>query len=463
MRRTGASAYAAQTAGGVDQHDLALAVLSALRRHDDDPNDDSGGWTLPVTVAQEVGAATEAIVREFHVLADVGEVDLNERVGHLHERARISSRGRARLKRLADAKRVAALRPSPELPAEPRTFQNDVFISHASKDVAYVDPLVAEFERRGLKVWYDRERMGHGDAMLELINDGLRSSRCGVIIASPHYFGKVYTTPEISALLHVAVRDHARKVLPILYQMSQDELLNVHPVLANHINIEASAHELPEVARMVKAAVVPPDAARLAETVALDTAMADSVRRARELGGSPYTPGIHDAPFDALPEQPHLLSLRPQIQIVWYDPDQRDGHPSISWALTNVGAGKARGVAVFLPGIASYDVGTLQVGDSKDERRRFDDRYAYFEIMKPPLQAIVEFADEHGNLYREYAAVSASFKWHDSPADYKSTAFGHPYPVSGRIVTPDDDRDRFFLTAPTWNTEATGSQWPFGL
>jgi hypothetical protein len=129
-----------------------------------------------------------------------------------------------------------------------------------------------------------------------------------------------------------------------------------------------------------------------------------------------------------------------------------------------VGAGDAREVSVFLPGIASYDAGALAVGESKEERRRFDDRYAYHEIMKPPIQAIVEFADIHGNVYREYANVTASFKWRDNPADYETTAFGHAYPVSGRIVQPDVDRDRFFLTAPTWNPDAAGGPWSgFGL
>lgn len=461
-RFTGLGRCAGRKAVRVDQHDFALAVLSALRRHVDDPNDEGRGWTLPVTVAHEVGAATEAVLDEYHLLANAGEVELNERLGGIGTRARISSKGRSRLARLAEAKRAAALQVSAQpVMTAPRIFEYDVFMSHASEDVAYADPLVAELERRGLKVWYDRDRMGHGDAMIELINEGLRSSRCGVILASPSYFTKVYTKPEIGALLHFAMRDRVRKVLPVLYQMSQDELLDVHPVLANHINIEARAHDLPDIARMVQAAVVPADAARLAEPVALDAAMAVALRQARELGASPFVPGMHDAPYDALPEQPHLLAVRPHVQIAWYEPDASDGHPSISWTLTNLGSGEARDIAVFLPGIAAYDAGALAVGESSDERRRFDDRYAYYEIMKPPLQAIVEFADVHGNVYREYADVSASFKWHDSPADYKTTAFGHPYPVSGRIVQPDSERDRFFLTSPTWNPDAM-TRWPFG-
>jgi hypothetical protein len=68
--------------------------------------------------------------------------------------------------------------------------------------------------------------------------------------------------------------------------------------------------------------------------------------------------------------------------------------------------------------------------------------------MKPPVQAIVEFADVHGNVYRQYADVDAAMKWHDLPAEYETTQFGHPYPVSRRIIEPDAENDRFFLVAP---------------
>jgi TIR domain len=449
----------------VDERKLSLAVLSALRRQTEDRQGNGRGWTVPVTVAREIGTTTETVLDELHALYCRGEVELNERAAGVATMARISVKGAARLTRVAKAMRAAVLRPHDGTAARRPNFSYDVFLSHASEDAGpFADTLLAELQQRGMRVWYDGERIGHGTAMIEEINDGLRSSRCGVIVASPHYFKKTYTRPELSALLNAAMRDDARKVLPVLYEMTQDELFVVHPILANHINIEAAKHDPSDIARMVEAAVMPQDEARLAEPVALNATTALELRRARELGASPFAPGMHDAPYDALPEQPHLLGVRPLIQVAWYEPDETDGHPSIAWTLANVGAGEARDVAVFLPGIASYAVGALAVGENKDERRRFDDRYAYHEIMKPPIQALVEFADVHGNVYREYANVTASFKWRDNPADYETTSFGHAYPVSGRIVQVDVDRDRFFLTAPTWNPDAAVRPWSgFGL
>jgi TIR domain-containing protein len=432
----------------LNERDLSLAVLAVLRQRLDDTSDDYKGWTLPITVALAIGAEPANVVDEFHVLASDGEVDLNEKIGGLHTLAKITSRGIARLAKLAKAKRAAATRPTVTPKTAGEAYRYDVFVSHASEDTDdFVEPLVAELKRRGVTSWYDRERMTYGDAIIQRMRDGLRDSRCGVIVASPHYFGKTFTTPELNALLMRALADERRKVIAVLYQMNGRELSDADPILATHMYIDAAQYDPAEIAAFIHAAVSP-DAERLAAAVALDGTADTDVRRARELGVSPFSPGTHDAPYDALPEQPHLAAFRPRIEIAWYPPAHKDGHPTISWTLLNAGAGDARDVNVFLPGIASYDAGALAVGEQRDETRRFDDRYAYHEIMKPPIQAVVEFADAHGNVYREYADVQAGARWNETPADYTTTQFGHAYPVSGRIVHPDAEHDSFFLTAP---------------
>jgi len=366
-------------------------------------------------------------------------------------RAKITAAGKARLERLADAKRTAALRPDGGVPTPAHVFEYDVFVSHASEDSAdFVDALVAELNRRKLKVWYDRERMSRGDDMIARINDGLRASRCGVIVASPRYFAKVYTKPEISALLHFAMRDESRKVLPVLYQMNQDDLLAVHPVLANHVNIDAAQYDPAEIARIIHAAVTPPDAAELNRP--LFSALGSIIWGIGVLGTSfaclPLSRYESRVPYDALPGQPHLLGVRPLIDIEWYEPDSAGGYTCLAWSVTNSGNGEAHDIAVFLPGIASYRIDALPVGASKRERLRFDDRYAYHETIEGDDRAVIEFTDAHGNLYRTYATVDASANSDRGPARYKTTTFAGPIPVSGRIVRPDPEHDRFLLTAP---------------
>ncbi|HEY5022579.1 MAG TPA: toll/interleukin-1 receptor domain-containing protein, partial [Gemmatimonadaceae bacterium] len=428
--------------------DLNVSVLEVLRRRLDDTSDDQKGWTLPITVALALSADANSVLTEFHVLAAADEADLNEQIGGLHTFARITSKGITRLAKLARAKRAVATGPTVVPAATDATYKYDVFVSHASEDTeGFVEPLVGELKRCGVSSWYDRERISHGDSIIRRMNEGLRNSRCGVIVASPDYFGKMFTEPELDALLMRVLADEQRKVIAVLYRMGQRELAEANPILATHIYIDAAQYHPVEIARFIQAAVSP-ELARLSEPAALDSTVDKDVRRARELGASPFSPGTHDAPYDALPEQPHLVTFRPRIDIAWYDPVTKAGQRTITWTLTNVGVGGAWDVNVFLPGIASYAAGGLAAGELREDTRRFDDRYAYHEHMKPPIQAIVEFADIHRNVYRQYANVSAGPHWNDVPASYETTQFGHPYPVSGRIVQPDTERDRFLLMAP---------------
>lgn len=168
------------------------------------------------------------VLDEFHVLAADGEVVINEKIGGLQTMAKINSSGIARLATLAKAKRAAATRPTVAPKKAGGTYVYDAFVSHASEDAEdFGDPLVDELDRRGVTVWYDRDRMTYGDAIVQRMKDGLRDSRCGIIIASPNYFGKTFTTPELNVLLMRAFADESRKVTPIFYQMTGRELSEV--------------------------------------------------------------------------------------------------------------------------------------------------------------------------------------------------------------------------------------------
>jgi hypothetical protein len=64
----------------------------------------------------------------------------------------------------------------------------DVFISHASEDKnSVVHPLAEELMLRGLRVWYDKFTLKLGDSLREKIDYGLRYSRFGVVVLSPHF------------------------------------------------------------------------------------------------------------------------------------------------------------------------------------------------------------------------------------------------------------------------------------
>ena len=67
----------------------------------------------------------------------------------------------------------------------------DVFISHASEDKAsFVDELVTELEKLGVRVWYDTSAISWGDSLRSSIDEGLRKSRFGIIVLSPAYIAE---------------------------------------------------------------------------------------------------------------------------------------------------------------------------------------------------------------------------------------------------------------------------------
>ncbi len=115
----------------------------------------------------------------------------------------------------------------------------DVFISHASEDkAAFVDPLVEELTRRGLRVWYDRFAVKLGDRLTDTINQGLSKSRFGIVVLSKNFLAKEWPKRELSALF---AREHdGRKiVLPVWHDVCEEDLLDQYPELADRVAVKS--------------------------------------------------------------------------------------------------------------------------------------------------------------------------------------------------------------------------------
>jgi hypothetical protein len=135
--------------------------------------------------------------------------------------------------------------PSPAPPAETAPFRKsepqkhggkrDVFISHASEDKAYVEPLVTALEDAGISVWYDRLVLQWGDDLRQAIDNGLVNCRYGIVILSKAFLGKKkWTEHELNGLF---AREQAGKklVLPIWHGITRDDLLAYSPALADRL------------------------------------------------------------------------------------------------------------------------------------------------------------------------------------------------------------------------------------
>ena len=59
-----------------------------------------------------------------------------------------------------------------------------VFISHSSKDKAFVETLVEKLQEAGVETWFDTQQLQPGDSIVQGIQDGLTDSDYLVLVLS---------------------------------------------------------------------------------------------------------------------------------------------------------------------------------------------------------------------------------------------------------------------------------------
>ena len=116
----------------------------------------------------------------------------------------------------------------------------DVFISHASEDKGSVArPLAAALLKAGARIWLDEFELRLGDSLSGKIDQGLASSRFGVVILSPSFFAKRWPKTELAGLR--ALEEDGRKViLPVWHDVDKATVARNSPVLADLLAIPTS-------------------------------------------------------------------------------------------------------------------------------------------------------------------------------------------------------------------------------
>lgn len=112
----------------------------------------------------------------------------------------------------------------------------DVFISHASEDKNDVArPFADGLIEQGLDVWYDEFSLKWGDGLMESINHGLANSLFGIVIFSPNFFKNKWPKLELEALIELT-KPGEKKILPLRYQLSHDELKKLSPIISGKLS-----------------------------------------------------------------------------------------------------------------------------------------------------------------------------------------------------------------------------------
>jgi len=111
----------------------------------------------------------------------------------------------------------------------PRDY--DAFISHSSEDQAMAGELAGALIFKGFRIWYDRFVLRVGDNLLAAIEQGLTASKHGILLISPSYLSKAWTSFEMDTLIRQSI-ETGKKLLPIWHGVTKAEVNARHPGLA---------------------------------------------------------------------------------------------------------------------------------------------------------------------------------------------------------------------------------------
>lgn len=129
----------------------------------------------------------------------------------------------------------------------------DFFISHSSEDKEeIVDKLVQGIVNNGHTVWYDKTEIVYGNNINSEIDDGLRQSFCLVLIVTKHFFNSKWVFFEFGKY---SAYQKAR-IIPIIYDISTEEYLQVLQILGNVKYINARGRSVSQVVNMLEDALV---------------------------------------------------------------------------------------------------------------------------------------------------------------------------------------------------------------
>lgn len=169
-------------------------------------------------VRDDIDAACEAARKENELKhkAALATIELNESTKKQNQILR------AQIGKLTEGKVVAA------------KYEYDVFVSHANANKqSFVDSLYDQLNRLRIRIWYDSTEIDWGDGLKEKIQEGLSKCRFGIVILSPEFIDRKWTNQELTELLTRQNESHEKVVLPLLYNLTVNQMKEQYPVLEN--------------------------------------------------------------------------------------------------------------------------------------------------------------------------------------------------------------------------------------
>lgn len=125
----------------------------------------------------------------------------------------------------------------------------DVFISHANKDkVELVDELYQSLSRLGIPIFYDKESLEWGDNWKDRILNGTKKAEFAIIVISENFFDREWTEKELNEFLNRQNRNGQKLILPILHNITVQQLQAKYPSVADIQAIDSSKYSCDQIA-----------------------------------------------------------------------------------------------------------------------------------------------------------------------------------------------------------------------
>ena len=125
----------------------------------------------------------------------------------------------------------------------------DVFISHANKDKEnLIEELYQSLKKLGVKIFYDKEELEWGDNWKDRILNGTEKAEFAIIVISENFFDREWTEIELVEFLNRQNRNGQKLILPILHNISVEQLKTKYPTVADIQAIDSSQYSCDEIA-----------------------------------------------------------------------------------------------------------------------------------------------------------------------------------------------------------------------
>lgn len=125
----------------------------------------------------------------------------------------------------------------------------DVFISHANKDKEdLIEELYQSLQKLGISIFYDKESLEWGDNWKERILNGTKKAEFAIIVISENFFDREWTERELSEFLNRQNRNGQKLILPIIHNITNEQLKSKYPNVADIQVIDSSDYNCDQIA-----------------------------------------------------------------------------------------------------------------------------------------------------------------------------------------------------------------------